>query len=54
MSLMQTITGLLTSQLLGTVAGKLGEDEGAVSKGLGALVPTILAGMIGKAGPNQV
>ncbi len=50
MSLMQTITGMLTSQLLGTVAGKLGEDEGAVSKGLGALVPTILAGMVGKAG----
>jgi OmpA-OmpF porin, OOP family len=53
MSLMNMIQGQLTSTLMGAIAGKLGESESGVTKALGGLVPTLLAGMIGKAGNEQ-
>lgn len=53
MSLLSMLQGQLTSALIGSVAGKLGESESVVSKALGGLIPTILAGMVGKAGTEN-
>jgi outer membrane protein OmpA-like peptidoglycan-associated protein len=49
-SLIDTIQGYLTSQILDDAASQLGENKSAVSKAMGGLIPAILAGMIGKAG----
>lgn len=48
-SLIDFALRFLTPQMIARAASALGETDGAVTKGLGALVPAILAGMAGKA-----
>jgi OmpA-OmpF porin, OOP family len=48
-SLIDFALRFLTPQVLARAAAALNESETAVSKGLGALIPAILAGMAGKA-----
>ena len=47
-SLLDTIVSYLPEGALGAAATELGEDVESVSKGLGSLLPTLLAGMIDK------
>lgn len=49
-SLIETIQGHLTSQIVDSAASHLGENPSAITKAMGGLIPTILAGMIGKTG----
>jgi outer membrane protein OmpA-like peptidoglycan-associated protein len=48
-SLIEIATRYISHELTGAAASHLGENENAVSKGLGGLVPVILAGLAGKA-----
>jgi len=47
-NLLDSCKGLLTPELLGAAASRLGESEGAVSKALGAACPLILSGLAQK------
>jgi OmpA-OmpF porin, OOP family len=47
-SLMDSIKGFITPDLISQASGMLGESEGGVTKALGAAVPTLLAGMVNK------
>src|SRR5262249_9645843 len=47
-NLLDACKGLLTPELLGAAASRLGESEGAVSKALGAACPLILSGLAQK------
>ena len=51
-SLIDIATRYISHELTGAAASHLGESENAVSKGLGGLVPMILAGLAGKAGDD--
>lgn len=48
-SLIETIQGYLTPSMIDDAASQLGENPSAITKAMGGLVPTILAGMLGKA-----
>lgn len=52
-SLIDFALRFLTPQIVSRAASALGETDGAVSKGLGALAPAILAGMAGKAADDN-
>jgi OOP family OmpA-OmpF porin len=47
-SLLDSFKSMLTPQLIGQLAGTLGESDSTVTKAVTALAPTILAGLIGK------
>jgi len=49
-NLLDALNGLVTPDLLATVAPRLGESESAIGKGLAATFPTILAGLVQKSG----
>ena len=49
MTLIDTMMKAIPSTLASAAASKLGESEGAISKAMGGLIPTILSGMAGKA-----
>ncbi len=49
MSLIETLGSLITPQILGSLAGRLGESEGAVQKGLQGGAVSLLSGLAGKA-----
>jgi outer membrane protein OmpA-like peptidoglycan-associated protein len=46
--MIDSLNGLVTPQLLGVASSRLGESESAVSKGLGAAFPMILAALMQK------
>jgi hypothetical protein len=48
-NVMDMISGAMTPDNIGAVAGALGLDNAMVSKGLGAAMPAILAGVLGSA-----
>jgi len=48
-NLLDSLKGLITPDLLSKAAGMLGESEGATSKALGAVFPTVLSGLLNKA-----
>ena len=48
-SMIDTLTSLVTPQLVGSLAGRLGESEGAVQKGLTGGAATALTALAGKA-----
>lgn len=48
-NVMDMITGALTPDNIGAVAGALGMDNDMVAKGLGAAMPAVLAGVLGSA-----
>lgn len=52
-SLIKSITALAGPAVISAVAGKLGENESGVAKAIGALVPTILSGMVDKVGSEE-
>ncbi len=47
-NLINSITDLVTPDLLTKAAGHFGESEASINKGIGALVPTILGGLTSK------
>ncbi len=47
-TLLDSLKGLITPDLLSKAAGMLGESEGATSKALGAVFPTVLTGLLNK------
>ncbi|MHA4808722.1 OmpA family protein [Flavitalea flava] len=48
-NLVDTVKGLFTSDLISKAASSLGENEGAISKALSGLVPSLLGGLVSKA-----
>ncbi len=48
-NLLDAVKGYITPELISQAAGMLGENESGISKAIGGLAPTILAGMLGKA-----
>ncbi len=52
-SLIKSITELAGPAVISAVAGKLGESESGVAKAIGALIPTILSGMVEKVGSEE-
>lgn len=49
-NLLDSVKEYLTPELIGIAASRLGENEGGISKAVGGLAPTILAGMLNKTG----
>lgn len=49
MSLVDSLAGLITPQIVGSLASRLGESESAVSKGLTGGAATLLSGLAGRA-----
>jgi len=49
-SLLDSLSTLITPDLIGKAASFLGESDGATSKGLGAVLPLVLGGVATKAG----
>ena len=47
-NLLDPLKGLITPDLLSKAAGMLGVSEGATSKALGAVFPTVLSGLLNK------
>jgi OmpA-OmpF porin, OOP family len=47
-NLLDTLSDYITPELIGTAATTLGEQENGISKALGALAPTLLAGLLEK------
>ena len=52
MNLLDSVTGLLTPDLVGKAASFLGESESGVTKALGGIAPAVLQGIIGSAGKD--
>lgn len=50
MSILDSVKGYLTSELIGAAARQLGESENGVLKAAGGMAPAILAGIMNKAG----
>jgi outer membrane protein OmpA-like peptidoglycan-associated protein len=48
-NLLDDLKGLITPQLLGMVSSRLGEPESAISRGMGAALPLVLAGLTQRA-----
>jgi len=51
-SLLSSITEMVSPSLLGTMSDKLGEDKGSITKAVGAMAPTLLAGLLNKSGDS--
>jgi hypothetical protein len=49
LNLLESVRGLFTNDVVNRTASALGESEGAVQKTIGAVVPTILTGVLHKA-----
>jgi outer membrane protein OmpA-like peptidoglycan-associated protein len=52
MNLLDSVTGLITPDLVGKAASFLGESESGVTKALGGIAPAVLQGIIGSAGKD--
>lgn len=47
-NILDDLKGMVTSQIISSVAGSLGESESGISKAIGGLLPTILGGLAQK------
>ena len=52
-NLLDSIKEYITPELIGQAAGLLGENEGGISKAIGGLAPTLLAGLLNKSGDSN-
>lgn len=52
-NLLDSIKEYITPELIGHAANLLGENEGGISKAIGGLAPTILAGLLDKTGDSN-
>lgn len=52
-SLLDSLSGLITPDLVGKAASMLGESDTALNKGLGAVFPALLAGVANRAGDGN-
>lgn len=52
-NLLDSVKGMFTNELIGKAASMLGESESGVSKAIGGVVPTILSGLLNKAGSGS-
>lgn len=52
-NLLDTIKTYVTPERIGSIAGLLGENEGGISRAIGGLVPSILAGLLHKSGDED-
>ncbi|MBV6439978.1 MAG: hypothetical protein EPGJADBJ_01636 [Saprospiraceae bacterium] len=52
-NLLDSIKEYVTPELIGQAANLLGENEGGISKAIGGLAPTILAGLLDKSGDSN-
>jgi OmpA-OmpF porin, OOP family len=52
-NLLDSLKELVTPELLGQAAQALGENENGISKAVGGLAPTILAGLLSKSGDSN-
>lgn len=51
-NLLDSVKGLFTNDLISKVASSLGESEGGIQKAISAAVPSVLTGVINKAGTS--
>ncbi|MBK8563840.1 MAG: DUF937 domain-containing protein [Saprospiraceae bacterium] len=47
-NILDDLKGMVTNQIISSAASHLGESEGGISKAIGALLPTILGGLVNK------
>jgi outer membrane protein OmpA-like peptidoglycan-associated protein len=47
-NILDELKGMVTSQIVSSAASTLGESEGGIGKAVGALIPTILGGLVNK------
>jgi OmpA-OmpF porin, OOP family len=47
-NILDDLKGMVTNQIISSAASHLGESEGGISKAIGGLLPTILAGLVNK------
>ncbi|MCU0381650.1 MAG: OmpA family protein [Chitinophagaceae bacterium] len=53
LNLLDAVKGLITPELIGNAASFLGEEQGGVTKAIGAAAPALLQGIINKAGTDN-
>jgi OOP family OmpA-OmpF porin len=53
-NLLDSLKSLVIPQVLSQAASAFGESEGAISRGLGAAIPSLLAGLLSKAGDQGI
>ncbi len=51
-NILDALKGYITPELLSSAASTLGENESGVSKAIGGLLPTVLSGLVSKAGDS--
>ncbi|MCC6723172.1 MAG: OmpA family protein [Saprospiraceae bacterium] len=47
-NILDDLKGMVTNQIISSAASHLGESEGGISKAIGALLPTLLGGLVSK------
>ncbi len=52
-NIIKELTGLISSDVLSKAAGQFGESESGITKAIGGLAPTILAGILGKSNDSS-
>ena len=52
-NLLDTVKGLFNSELISSAATSLGGREGGIQKALSGAIPSLLAGLVGKAGSQD-
>lgn len=52
-NLLDTVKGLFTGNLISSAASSLGESEGGIQKALSGAIPSLLAGLLSKAGSQE-
>ena len=50
LNLLDTVNGLFNNDLVNKAASSLGESEGGIKKAISGIVPSVLAGLLNKAG----
>ncbi|MEO6914991.1 MAG: DUF937 domain-containing protein, partial [Chitinophagaceae bacterium] len=53
-NLLETVSGLFNNDLVSKAASSLGESEGGIAKAMTGIVPTVLAGLLNKAGSGGI
>lgn len=52
-NILDDLKGMVTNQIISSAANHLGESEGGISKAIGALLPTILGGLVNKSSDSS-
>jgi outer membrane protein OmpA-like peptidoglycan-associated protein len=53
LDLLNTVKGLFTGDVISQSAARLGESEAAIQKAVSGIIPTVLTGLLHKAGPQD-